>query len=495
MNNNELFSDVPLLGEHYDQSNRQEVLDIVKALQAQEGVTDSADLTGGGVLQPQSLETQLALLTFQEKHLKFFKDIGVHKAFSTLEEYNVQDGYGTEGGFVGQMENPEEDDAAFQREFAVMKYIRTLWRVSDVLQQSRTVIDTEVINVQAAMMRALRVVEKQLFFGDKTIIPSSFDGIIPTIKTLASSDNVFDLRGETITEYDMKLGAEVIAANYGVPTKMYASLSTISTINNILDSSKQRIVQPQVGGSFDLGHTIKGMKTPYGDFGIESDIFINPESEGVPKIKDPSNPGSFTEGATSTKAPATPTFTLTPVASPVTGSLWAGTGSGGATAGTYYYRVAAVNQYGKSTAAAAQSATVVSGGSMTITITPGSGPYAPTGYIIYRGTGPSLTGANIVKMVEVAKGTGATTTHSDKNEDLPGTSQSVLLDMTATGEMRTVSLAQLAPMHKVEYARIGPYRWGTVNFYCVPKYYAPNRYILFKNIGVSKLVRNQVIDL
>jgi hypothetical protein len=237
------------------------------------------------------------------------------------------------------------------------------------------------------------------------------------------------------------------------------------------------------------------MKTPYGDFGIESDIFINPESEGVPKIKDPSNPGTFIEGATSTKAPATPTFTLTPVASPVTGSLWAGTGSGGATAGTYYYRVAAVNQYGKSTAAAAQSATVASGGSMTITITAGSGPYAPTGYIIYRGTGPSLTGTNIVKMVEVAKGTGATTTHSDKNEDLPGTSQSVLLDMTATGEMRTISLAQLAPMHKVEYAKIGPYRWGTVNFYCVPKYYTPNRYVLYKNIGVSKLVRNQVVDL
>jgi hypothetical protein len=50
-------------------------------------------------------------------------------------------------------------------------------------------------------------------------------------------------------------------------------------------------------------------------------------------------------------------------------------------------------------------------------------------------------------------------------------------------------------MHKVEYAKIAPYRWGPVNFYATPKWYAPLRYVLYKNVGVAKLIRNPLVDL
>ena len=129
--------------ETYGNGSFEEVTDLMKALTAQEGITDIANLVQGGALQPQSLETQLAMLTFSEKHLKFYKDISTSKAFSTLEEYSVQDGYGSEGGFVDQMENPEEGDPDFRREFAVVKYIRTMWRVSDVLMNTRQISDAE----------------------------------------------------------------------------------------------------------------------------------------------------------------------------------------------------------------------------------------------------------------------------------------------------------------------------------------------------------------
>jgi len=478
----------------YGEANAAEVSDLIKALQAQEGVTDVAALTGGGALQPQSLETQLAMLTFSEKHIKFFKDIGIQKAFSTLEEYSVQDGYGTEGGFVGQLENPEEDDGEFRRQFAVVKYIRQMWRVADVLQYTRQITDAEVINVQAAMMRALRVTEKTLFFGDSNIIPSSFDGLRKTILSNGSSEHVIDLRGAPLNEFVMKQAAELIGSNYGTPTKMYTSLSTQTTIDNIMDVSKQRLNQESVAGSglVALGHSVSEMRTSYGNFKFEPDIFINPESQAVPKIKDPSNPGQFIEGATSAKAPATPTFTLTPISAGATGSLWKSSGDGGAIAGAYKYRIAAINQYGKSTAAAQQSVTVAATGAVDIAITSGGGSYAPTAYEIYRETTP---GSGVIMLLTTIKMTASPMTYRDLNADLSGCSQSFLVDITTVGDLRTMALAQLAPMHKQEFAKIGPYRWGTVNFYATPKWYAPLRFVMFKNIGVSKLIRNPLVDL
>ena len=65
---------------------------LQKALEAQQGITDIANLQSVGALQPQSLEGTLALLTHSEKHLTLWRDIPKGNAFSTLEEYSVQTG-------------------------------------------------------------------------------------------------------------------------------------------------------------------------------------------------------------------------------------------------------------------------------------------------------------------------------------------------------------------------------------------------------------------
>ena len=472
-----------------------EVEELNKALQAQEGITDIADLQGGGALQPQSLEGQLAMLTFQEKHLRLFKDIGTVKAYSTLEEFSVQDGYGSEGGWVGQLENPEEGDADFRREFAVVKYIRALWKTADVLTYTKTITDAEVKNVQAAMMRVLRNVERTLFFGDSALIPQQFDGLKKTIEQFGTTQHIIDLRGGTPNETSFKEAAELISTNYGTPTDMYLSNSAQTSVDSLLfDGGSQRYNQEVVAGSgglIGLGHKVNGMKTSFGDFNFKPDIFINPETQGVPTIKDPSNPKNLIEGATSSKAPATPSHSVAINAPTVAGSLWAASGSGGRIAGTYKYRVVAVNQYGKSAASAADAGNAVAAaGSLTVSITPNAGAYAPTAYEVYGETAPASGIFRIITTVPAS-----TPTYVDKNENLPGTTQSFLIDNTTVGEMRTMALAQLAPIHKVQYARIAPYRWGTVNFYAVPKFYAPLRFVMFKNWGVGKQVRNPVIDL
>jgi len=478
--------------EGYGQTTVGETEELIKALQAQEGVTDISKLVGGGALQPQSLETQLAMLTFQEQHLKFFKDIGISKAFSTLEEYSIQDAYGMEGGFVDQMENPEESDAEFQRKYAVMKYIRSLWKVSDVLNYTRQITSAEVKNKQAAMMRALRITEKTLFMGDVDVISSSFDGLKKTIESNGSSYHVVDLRGATITEQILKRAAEIISVNYGTPTHMYNSPAVQTSLDSLLYAG-QRLNQELIASSglVGLGHKVTEMRTSFGNFVFRPDIFLSPETEGVPTIKDVSNPGQFVEGATSEKAPATPTLATEAEAS-VSGSKWL-------TAevvppGNYKYRVAAINKYGMSAACAASSnVNVASAGAAKLTITSGAGTYAETGWVIYRET---AVGSGVYRKIMTVKKTGSPQVVYDKNEYLAGYSQAFIVDNTTVGEDRTMALKQLAPIHSVEYAKIAPYRWGTVNFYVTPIFYAPLRMVMIKNIPVATTsTRNPLIDL
>lgn len=461
---------------------------LLKALQANEGTTDIATLTGGSALQVQSLEKTLANLTFAEEDMAFWQNIPKEKAFSTLEEYSFQEAYGSEGSFVGQLENAEEDDPEYSRAFAVMKYLRQIWRVGDVLKSTQTISDAEMLSVQGAIMRLLRDANKNLYFGDSSIVSQQFDGIIKTITDNTTTDHIIDMAGADITEAKLRDGAQLIQDNFGKVTKCYVSLGGQTSIDNILlNASAQRYIQGQTPS--ELGAPISGMRTSFGNFIFKSDRFLNIEGQGVPVVRSGS---SLIEGATSKKAPATPSFTLT-ANTTVTGSLFASTGRGGAINGAYNYRVVAINNFGKSAAAAQQSATVAVGGSVSITITAGSNGNPTYGYEIYRETTP---GSGVMRyMTKIKIGTGATTVATDLNADLPGTGVMIMVDDSSTGAQRSMVLSQLLPLHRTRYAKIGPYEWGAVNYYVVPKWYAPKRYVLIKNVKISGKNRPGILDI
>jgi hypothetical protein len=478
----------------FGESSREEVDTLLKALEAQEGVSDIADLKDGGALQPQSLETQLAMLTFQEQHIKLYNDIGKGKAFSTLEEYNTQDGYGQEGGFVSQLENPVEADPSFERNFSVIKFIRELWRTADVLQASRTVVDPGAVNVQAAMMRCLRTTERSLFTGDSNIIPQSFDGIETIVANNGSPDHTVDFAGQAITERVFRDAAELIKVNYGIASHCYLSPSMQTEVDNIMyGEDRQRYNQEQVSkgtGRVSLGLTVEEMRTSFGNIAMRNDIFVDYETTGVPTVRNANK--QIVEGSTSEKAPGVPSFTLTPNAGPVAGSLWAASGRGGINSGEYGYRVSAINQYGKSIAAAIQKATVVDGGSISISITANGAGQATLGYEIYRET---AVNSGVYRLMKRIKNDAAPTVYVDLNEDLPGFGKMYIVDNTPDGPGRTMKLQQLAPMHKTQYAKIGPYDWGAVNFYVVPQFYAPLRFVVIKNIAVTSASASPLINL
>lgn len=480
----------------FGSSSYDELIKLQKALQSNPGITDMANLQGGAAFAPQSLEKTLVRLSFAEEHIKLYKDLksGAMKAMNTVEEYNINDGYGQGGGWVGEMENPEAADVGVRRKTALVKFIREMWRVSDVVEYTQQVTPAVAEQQNAAMMRLLRNLENTMFFGDSAIIPMQVDGLQKHIETNATPDHIFDLRGTDISEAVMKQAAELIFNNFGMAKKLYVSPSVQTKIDSLLtNANNQRFIQnagnPTLNG-VSLGYTADKMVTAFGTFTFEPDIFLSVETKGVPMKRHPSNQ-TLIEGATSAKAPATPTVTLTPVPATVTGSKWYG--SGYSPSGTYGYRVSAVNQYGESKASVAVTATVATSGAMSIAIQEAESPYQTLGYDIYREAVPGSGIYHFMKRIAYAD---VVTTYVDKNDDLPGTGRAFLLDNTTTGDRRVLSLGELAPIYSKEYAPIAPYRWGALNYYVNLKVYAPLRLVMFKNILVGTYSgRSELLDL
>lgn len=470
-----------------------DIASLQKALEAQQGITDIANLQSVGALQPQSLEGTLALLTHSEKHLTLWRDIPKGNAFSTLEEYSVQTGYGSgASGWVDQLESPLEGDPTAKRKFAEVKFLRQMWKVSDISGIVTTIKDSETWAKQAATMRLLRELNKTLYSGDSAMISQQIDGFETAIRGNGSTDHIKDLRGGFPVENDFRELAELITSNFGVinNTALYCSPGGQTTIDQILGnvgSGVQRFIQGTVGpdGGISIGSGVRDIHTSFGTIKPKVDIFIagEYESRGVPKAASAANPEIVVEGKTSTRSPDTPTHSTSPIGATAPGTKWATTGV--RSAGLYKYRVAAGNKFGLSIASpVGAGATVVLNGAIDITITPNPNSiYPATFYEIYS---EQETGDGKFLFVDrIADGGTATTVFRDLNIKIPGTTKMFLLDLTSSGEMRTFMLARLASLHSKQYATIGEFKWGVINFFAATKFYAPLRFAMLENVKIG----------
>jgi hypothetical protein len=477
-------------------STDKEVQQLLKALEVTAGQsTDISTYNSATALQPQSLEDSLVLLTAQESHASLWKNVPKGSATSTLEEYSVQTGYGQQGGWVGQMETPEESDPNAQRKFGVMKFLRQQWKFSDVAGMVNSITPIETWAKQSSIQRLIRQANRSLYSGNSLLIPTEIDGFEYAIRTNGSSAHVIDMRGAIPTQDVFDNAGQLIMDNFGNPNaKLFTSPAGLNTINNIMknngQNTTQRISQGQIGadGSISIGTKVKDIHTAFGTLELVSDIYIGSEYEAktVSRVPNPSNPQTLVEGATSVRAPLTPVLTsVTPISSPVAGSKWSTSGSGGRVAGAYRYRVQAKNQFGTSLATSASNAeTVVSGGALDIVITPNpNSAYPATCFEVFSEAQPG-TGVYLYTGSVASNGL-APVTFRDVNQKIPGTTCYFILDLTSTGTERTFLLKRLAPVFSQEFAKIGMYRWGVMNLYCVPQYYAPLRFVLIENVPVG----------
>lgn len=472
-------------------SHSQETVDLLqKALlggsgRGSAGTTSPGD---GGVLRPESLERTLKILTYRQKHIKFWKEINKEPAYNIFEEYNLMNEVGGDSGaFTNEGELPEEIDSQYERKGQQVKFIGVVGQVTHPMMVVRTAhgpaVTREVENKTLWLMRQLEV---GLFKGRSDEIPREWDGVFKQILDGVSISDlntdlysatdviggstraatvVYDLRGGKLTEDIVEDATEGLINNYGMPHKIWGAPKTMSLLAK--QYYPRQIVQtPATSGR--VGFAVKEIETQNGVVALEQDIFLRSGRQHGVKLAPTT--------ATSTKAPSAPTLSAAGPGADAKSMFKA------ADAGTYYFTATALNRFGESVASASISALLAAGESVALTVTDGGGGNGATAYKIYRSpVGAADAASNRKYMTTVKRGGGggaATTAVTDRNWLLPGTS---FAWMAPESGDQTYTFRQLAPMMRMPLATVAPStRWMQL-LYGTPIVYAPQFNVLFIN--------------
>lgn len=442
-----------------------ETEEIHKALSAG---SQSPRHDGGSALRVESLEATLRILTFSQGHVKLWKDIPKLPAYSTSEEYTVQTSYGGENGpFTKEGELPQVQDAAYERRVELIKFLGTQREVTHPATLVRNaygnIIARETQNGAIWLMERM---ERNLFRGQASVIPECFDGVDEQIlrDPFASANNVLDLRGGPITEDVIEEATNIVVENYGLSSALYLAPRAHSDMSKQF-YSRQRGTFGQRDGT--IGYSAKMMETNAGDIALRGNIFLRSGKNNGVKTA----PAS----ATSVRAPSAPITGAFGVAGANAGSLFTA-----ADAGTYQYRVTAINRFGESAyLQETGGVAVVAGDGVTLTITDGGGADVATGYRLYRSRVGGAAGTEQM-LLDIPRPSGAaTTTFVDVNQFLPGTSRAYMLQMN----LQSMSFRQLAPMMKIPLATLAAsIRWMQL-LYGTPIVYAPRKNLILLNVA------------
>ena len=413
-----------------------DVSELRKALEAGYG-SDVAQLTGGGALRIQSLDTTMMATIQENKHFSLFNALQKQNATATVDEWTEQDGV---GGFLGGSTNAEtgiigESTGSYNRRVGMVKYLMTRRQVSFVQSLQSAIAESEAIEQQNGSLQLLTDAEYLCFEGDSRVVPTEYDGIAMQIESLNSADHVVDAEARSLASIDLvSKSAATIAGfgNFGTPTDLFMSQLTQSDFDVGLDPAF-RVPLTSVGnGGIQLGSPVVGIRTSWGNIKTCPDVFILDEAQQIPfEVTHPgiASANNFT--------PAT----LNAAIGTDTSSKF-----GAAHGGNYFYAVAGINAKGQSVVLQSAQVAIAGGDAVTLSITP-SATGEETGYVIYRSR---LNGSNAVEdfrtMTRVPKNDTGTTVYVDLNRDIPGTSKAYMLNM-ATGA-NAITWRQLLPMLK-----------------------------------------------
>jgi len=428
-------------------------------------------VSGSNALRVESLEQTLRILTFTQAHIQFWRDIPKLPAFSTVEEYNVQTSYGSEGGmFTKAGELPQVQDSSYERRTALVKYVTTQREVDHPTTLVRPAHGNVIAQeTQNGGIWILERVERALYTGRSDIIAEAWDGIDTQIRSDPSAANtsIIDLRGGILTEDNIEDGTNRVIENYGVPTDLYAAPKALSSMVKAFYPRERFSMPAPVDGT--VGMSVNRVRTQAGLINLKGNIFLRSGKNNSVK----NAPAS----ANAVRAPVVPSVAAALTAGPFADSLF-----GLADIGTWRYKVASVNRFGESAASAGSSAAIAASGDyITLTITNNADSAdVTTGYNIYRT--PIVNGVAGTEqfMWQVARIAGAATTvFIDKNRYLPNTSKAYLKQMNLQG----LSFRQLAPMMKIPLATIAlSIRWAML-LYGMPIIYATRKFVIYDNVG------------
>ena len=432
----------PVLGGSLGGSNEE----LIKALQASNYQTDVATLTGGGALGVQSLDTAMKTTIQENEHFTLFNRLASTNATNIVDEYTRQSGI---GGFLGGSTNSQMGvvraaQGEYSREVGLVKFLMTLRQVGYVLNIGKNVIEATAAEERNGALQLLTDANYLLYHGNADASPTQFDGIFNIIdKEIAagklSGDHVVSLDGAALDSIDAFSKINVAVSRYGSwgrSTDVFLPNSVQQDLNMGIDPAFRWA--PQGNNTPMIGSHVEGIRLQNGVLRTNMDTFIHDEE----------NPMTYPfEVYFSATATANAAFKPASIAVDATASDAASTFSA-TRAGNYYYAVAALGANGEGLTQVVKSTqTAIAAGKKAVLTITQSTAGTETGYAIYRSRQNGTNDTSDLRLVKVIKKTGATTTFTDLNRDIPGTVSVPLLNMAPAAD--AIGWRQFQPMTKI----------------------------------------------
>lgn len=447
-----------------------QIQDLYKALTTNNFAQINPGATGGGAIIPESLENTLKTLTYQEQHLKLFRDIPKSKAFSNVEEYNVVDSYGEDiPGFQPEGIAGLDTTSSYKRELAKVKCINVTRSVTDLMRLVNTVSEPEALETANGMKYVLGQTESALFYGDSSLAPEGEEGLQwDGVFKQAAKENIVDLRGKHLEDGHLNDAATAILDNYGTPTKAYLPMSVAQKFSEQYYPN-QRALMSVESGEMVAGTTVTKFNTLGGTIDITPDVFLR---RGIKAL-------NTNEAAYGQEPPTAPTVAVAAAEEDAKNPAQFGDG------GTFKYAVVAYSHKGKSVAVVSDAIVVSKEDAkkgVKVTITNSDTQLFPAEYfVIYRTEDSGSQFYEIGRVGAKSREKSAVTEFIDRNEVLPNTGEAVIGQFDESA----ITFRQLLPAFKLPYAMTGPVRRFGIFLYGTPIIYAPKRFVTIKNIKID----------
>jgi len=454
-------------------STWEEVAELNKALSAGYDIPATSGGVSGSSLRVESLESSLKVITYQMAHIKFWQKIPKLPAYSTVEEYNQLQTYGSDAGaFTPEGELGEYDDATYARKVSMVKYLQTVRKVTHPLTLVRAAHGDVVGNeIRNGIMWMLGKIENYLYNGNSVLRPGGAEGYeFDGISRLIDPTMVIDAKGDPLSEDIIETASNQVVENYGFPTDILIGTKPLADLAKVM-FPKERVIVPFRDGQ--VGVPINTFASQAGILAFDPDVFLKKRLH--PSV------------ATSTKAPTAPASGT---------ATRAGAGGGDFTKtnngyGTYYYTATLGNRYGESAPVAAffnavAVSTDVDKITVQVVLPNPIGTYLPEYINIYRGVANGgATGAKylIYQQAVNSQVAGANAFAGAGWDDLNAICSNV--HKIYLGEMtpQVLTFKQLAPMMKMDLAVVEPsIRWLQL-LYGVMQLYAPKKWVSIINVG------------
>lgn len=446
---------------------------FMKALTADYG-TDLSQLAGGGALRLESLEHVLMATVQSYQHFAMFNRLGKTPAGATVDEWVEMSNIGGRPGlaFNTELGAIQQQQGTYNRRVALVKYLMTRRSVSVVANTQQGIISAKAQEEESGALELLTSAEWGFFNGNSAVVPSQFDGISKILEDLNDSAHVIDAAGQTLDSVGFQLiinAAQVIAkrGNFGVPTDLFLSTAAQTDMDFGLDPAARVPLTNVPNGGVMQGSPVLGVRTSFGDIKNNKDVFI--EEGGMPwEAESPA--------ANTTSNPTAPVSVVAAAAQNDAASKFTA-----AQAGNYYWGVASVNQNGQSAVVKTAQTAIGAGQSVVLTITR-SGAVDETGYAIFRSRLNGTNASNDMRLCRYVPYSGnATTTWTDQNRDVPGTSKAFVLNLMPS--YNAMSIRQLLPMTKFQLypTQTAEDPWAQLLF-CYLRVPKARHHVMIKNI-------------